>query len=263
MFEGYDAILPMYGKGDDIRDAYEIIPLDKNIITNLKKIRQEGGTIKVESRNDPRYKAYQDSLRMYNLNQIIGQKALENEQYILNKLRLELEREPGRPGPPTENLRAVQERWKKWMMETQGKMQEETGIRPDQSVQNPNYIPTDILRDMLREDSEREDVGPENFTKFIYKKPTQPVEIERLKPVSSLDSSGITPINVSNSIEASQINVPRIPTSYEATISPDANMANPNPSWMSKEINVEGDEKRMEELLKMYGNSLVKNRKIF
>ena len=77
----------------------------------------------------------------------------------------------------------------------------------------------------------------------------------KTKPVSSLDSSGIMPMDVADSIEASQINVPRIPTSYEAIISPDENMANPSPSWMSKEIKVEGDEKRMEELLKMYGDS--------
>ena len=77
----------------------------------------------------------------------------------------------------------------------------------------------------------------------------------KVKPASSLESSGITPINGSNSIEASQINVPRIPTSYEAIISPDANMSNPKPSWMSKEMKVKGDEKRMQELLKMYGNS--------
>ena len=77
----------------------------------------------------------------------------------------------------------------------------------------------------------------------------------KVKPASSLESSGITPINGSNSIEASQINVPRIPTSYEAIISPDENMANPSPSWMSKEMKVKGDEKRMQELLKMYGNS--------
>ena len=32
-------------------------------------------------------------------------------------------------------------------------------------------------------------------------------------------------------------------------------MSNPKPSWMSKEIKVEGDEKRMQDLLKMYGDS--------
>ena len=41
--EGYDAIIPMYGRGDDIRDAYEIIPLDKSIIRNLEIIRALGG----------------------------------------------------------------------------------------------------------------------------------------------------------------------------------------------------------------------------
>jgi hypothetical protein len=41
--EGYDAIMPHYGRGDDIRDAYEIIPLDKNIITNLNRLRKYGG----------------------------------------------------------------------------------------------------------------------------------------------------------------------------------------------------------------------------
>lgn len=240
--------------------------------TPMKKINggwldkyQEGGTIKVNSKNDPRYKAYQDSLRMYNLNPLIGQKALEWElAYNKTKTSGELvdgedfgiatESEAGSSGSATEAWMDVHKRWMKWMRETQGKMQEETGIRPDQSVRNPNYIPRSIIQDMLREDSEREDI-PENFNEFIYKKPTQPVEIERLKPVSLLNSSGITPINVSNSIQASQMNVPRIPKSYEAIITPDANMANPNASWMSKEINVEGDEKRMEELLKMFGNS--------
>ena len=77
----------------------------------------------------------------------------------------------------------------------------------------------------------------------------------KTKPVSSLDSSGIMPMNVLDSIEASQINVPRIPTSYEAIISADENMANPSPSWMSKEMKIEGDEKRMQELLEMFGNS--------
>lgn len=77
----------------------------------------------------------------------------------------------------------------------------------------------------------------------------------KTKPVSLLDSSGIMPIDVDDSIEASQINVQLIPTSYEAIITPDANMANSNPFWMSKEIKVEGDKERMEELLKMYGDS--------
>jgi hypothetical protein len=238
--------------------------------TPMKKINggwldkyQEGGTIKVNSKNDPRYKAYQDSLRAYNLNPVVGQKMLEwelayNKTFKSGELvdhgPIAIESEAGSSGPATEKFNDVHERWMKWTKETQGKLEKETGIRPDRSVQNPNYIPRSILRDMLREDSEREDI-PENVHQFIYKKPTQPVEIERLKPVSSLNSSGITPINVSNSIEASQINIPQIATSYEAIISPDENMANPNPSWMSKEINVEGDKKRMEELLKMYGNS--------
>lgn len=90
-----------------------------------------------------------------------------------------------------------------------------------------------------------------------YEYPVEWFRTKRIKtkPASSLESSGITPINVSNSIEASQINMARIPTSYEAIITPDANMANPSPSWMSKEIKVEGDEKRMQKLLEMFGNS--------
>jgi hypothetical protein len=72
---------------------------------------------------------------------------------------------------------------------------------------------------------------------------------------TKLNSAKLTPLTVSNSIETSQINVPRIPTSYEAIITPDANMANPNPSWMSKEMKVEGDENRMRELMRMFGDS--------
>jgi hypothetical protein len=42
MEEGYDAIITNYDKAD-IRDAYQVIPLDKSIITDLEKLRKYGG----------------------------------------------------------------------------------------------------------------------------------------------------------------------------------------------------------------------------
>lgn len=40
--QGYDAIVTNYDK-PDIRDAYQVIPLDKSIITDLEKLRKYGG----------------------------------------------------------------------------------------------------------------------------------------------------------------------------------------------------------------------------
>ena len=47
MNEGYDAIIVRNGpdSSPDIRDAYEVIPLDKTIITELEKIKRMGGDI--------------------------------------------------------------------------------------------------------------------------------------------------------------------------------------------------------------------------
>jgi len=62
MDKGHDAIIVRGHKGglssDDIRDAYEIIPLDKRTIQNLERIKQKGGaTVPTEqvAQDDPRY----------------------------------------------------------------------------------------------------------------------------------------------------------------------------------------------------------------
>ena len=53
--EGFDAIITQdYGK-TDIRDAYQIIPLDKNIISNLEKMKKMGGRV-MQDGGEPTFK---------------------------------------------------------------------------------------------------------------------------------------------------------------------------------------------------------------
>ena len=50
--EGYDAIVTQdYSK--DIRDAYQVIPLDKNIIKNLEQYKEKGGSIAQDGKEMP------------------------------------------------------------------------------------------------------------------------------------------------------------------------------------------------------------------
>lgn len=282
--------------------------------TPMKKINggwldkyQEGGTIKVESRDDPRYQSYQDSLNLYKAyqfqkNNTPGEASRElplnylpgdGENYNPDKVDINywkyLRAEKQRLKDLSDAASAAgdydSETHDNYIQFSKKHLNQLAGSSPINlenaeemgRIRGPGFtmLPSDFkIIDYYRSLG----ISDKNINFYhspdiyhprikpiahyndgqamspVFKKPTQLVEIQK-SILNELDSSGITPINVSNSIEASQINVPRIPTSYEATISPDANMANPNPSWMSKEINVEGDEKRMEELLKMYGNS--------
>ena len=43
--DGFDAIITQNNNGADIRDAYQVIPLDKTIISNLEKMKRMGGRV--------------------------------------------------------------------------------------------------------------------------------------------------------------------------------------------------------------------------
>jgi LysM repeat protein len=79
--DGFDAIITQDYKGADIRDAYQIIPLDKTIISNLEKMKRMGGRVMQEAGETTE----DDNIQTVNLPEVevIGKK---KKNWFLNTL---------------------------------------------------------------------------------------------------------------------------------------------------------------------------------
>lgn len=76
--DGYDAIITQSYNSTDIRDAYQVIPLDKKIITQLEQLRKKGGPVYQDGGDIP--------TQVLDEVEIVGEKEKPKKNWFLNTL---------------------------------------------------------------------------------------------------------------------------------------------------------------------------------
>ena len=80
--DGYDAIITQSYNSTDIRDAYQVIPLDKKIIKNLEQLKAKGGSVFQDGGGDnkPMETVMLDEV------EVVGEKKKPKKNWFLNTL---------------------------------------------------------------------------------------------------------------------------------------------------------------------------------
>lgn len=192
-----------FGMGDLIKDKAKMADLmnkfygvsGAGVVASQVDKKQTGGTVYVESKNDPRYKAYQDSLSLYNGN-INSRKLNKNFDYIkqgkfipYNNLKKELIKHYGKTDP---NL----------FQQPSGLIQHGKFNYFKNKVSESGYWENqDSYSKFIKKNLKNKPVGfleevEENYSEHpnynaVYKKPTQPVKVlqrHKLPNLQELDS---------------------------------------------------------------------------